>query len=218
MRQDQNIKGFTILELLVVITIVAIVSAVGYPNFMDWREDREIRAATEKVSTMITNINAQLQRGNFQYVQLQINPKGTTETNFYSKGMYQDTFSDIISNSNKNLDCRMVNSGYWDEHKVEETTKSVSVHIDGDGSVCFSKDGSKFKTSGKLDSNINLNINGEAKDDYVIICTTSNAKKTGGKCGVNKASKLEKPAYLVLWSRFGTVKKYKWNGSDWTIQ
>jgi len=217
-RQDQNIKGFTILELLVVITIVAIVSAVGYPNFMDWREDREIRAATEKVSTMITNINAQLQRGNFQYVQLQINPKGTTETNFYSKGMYQDTFSDIISNSNKNLDCRMVNSGYWDEHKVEETTKSVSVHIDGDGSVCFSKDGSKFKTSGKLDSNINLNINGEAKDDYVIICTTSNAKKTGGKCGVNKASKLEKPAYLVLWSRFGTVKKYKWNGSDWTIQ
>ena len=112
----------------------------------------------------------------------------------------------------------MVNSGYWDEHKVEETTKSVSVHIDGDGSVCFSKDGSKFKTSGKLDSNINLNINGEAKDDYVIICTTSNAKKTGGKCGVNKASKLEKPAYLVLWSRFGTVKKYKWNGSDWTIQ
>ena len=218
MRQDQNIKGFTILELLVVITIVAIVSAVGYPNFMDWREDREIRAATEKVSTMITNINAQLQRGNFQYVQLQISPKGTTETNFYSKGMYQDTFSDIISNSNKNLDCRIVNSGYWDEHKVEETTKSVSVHIDGGGSVCFSKDGSKFKTSGKLDSNINLNINGEAKDDYVIICTTSNAKKTGGKCGVNKASKLEKPAYLVLWSRFGTVKKYKWNGSDWTIQ
>ena len=69
MRQDQNIKGFTILELLVVITIVAIVSAVGYPNFMDWREDREIRAATEKVSTMITNINSQLQRGNFQYVQ-----------------------------------------------------------------------------------------------------------------------------------------------------
>ena len=123
-----------------------------------------------------------------------------------------------LSISNKNLDCRMVNSGYWDEHKVEETTKSVSVHIDGDGSVCFSKDGSKFKTSGKLDSNINLNINGEAKDDYVIICTTSNANNTGGKCGLNKASGLEKPAYLVLWSRFGTVKKYKWSGNDWTTQ
>ena len=98
MQLKQDIKGFTILELLVVITIVAIVSAVGYPNFMDWREDREIRAATEKVSTIITNINSQLQRGNFQYVQLQISPKGTTETDFYSKGMYQDTFSDIISN------------------------------------------------------------------------------------------------------------------------
>ena len=36
MQQKQDIKGFTILELLVVITIVAIVSAVGYPNFMEW--------------------------------------------------------------------------------------------------------------------------------------------------------------------------------------
>ena len=61
MQLKQDIKGFTILELLVVITIVAVVSAVGYPNFMDWREDRELRAATEKVSAMITNINTQLQ-------------------------------------------------------------------------------------------------------------------------------------------------------------
>ena len=29
---------------------------------------------------------------------------------------------------------------------------------------------------------------------------------------------LTKPAYLVLWSRFGTVTKYKWGKSDWTIR
>ena len=65
--------------------------------------------------------------------------KGSFRNNFYNnlviltrnKLLYkdfnnQDTFSDIISNSNKNLDCRMVNSGYWDEHKVEETSDEVT--------------------------------------------------------------------------------------------
>ena len=65
----------------------------------------------------------------------------------------------------------------------------------------------------KIDNNINLSINGENKDDYVILCTINNAKKTGNKCDV---SGLEKPAYLVLWSRFGTVKKYKWSGNGWS--
>ena len=69
MLQDQNIKGFTILELLVVIAIVAIVSAVGYPNFMKWKEDRETRAAMEKVSTMMISLNNLSQRGNFPFVQ-----------------------------------------------------------------------------------------------------------------------------------------------------
>ena len=65
MQQDQNIKGFTILELLVVITIVAVISAVGYPNFMDWRKDRVVRAAAEKVATMLTGISTQAQKGYF---------------------------------------------------------------------------------------------------------------------------------------------------------
>ena len=59
MQQKQDIKGFTILELLVVITIVAIVSAVGYPNFMEWSEDRKVRKASEQIASMLTNINTQ---------------------------------------------------------------------------------------------------------------------------------------------------------------
>ena len=84
MQQNQDIKGFTILELLVVITIVAVVSAVGYPNFMDWREDREMRASMEKVSSMLRSINTQVQRGNFAVVQFMVRPK-TNSTEFFSK-------------------------------------------------------------------------------------------------------------------------------------
>ena len=87
MQQKQDIKGFTILELLVVITIVAIVSAVGYPNFMEWSEDRKVRKASEQIASMLTNINTQLQRDNFQYVQFQIIPGGTSSTTIRTKGI-----------------------------------------------------------------------------------------------------------------------------------
>ena len=222
MRQNQNIKGFTILELLAVLVIVVAVSAMGFPNFISWKTDREIRLATEKVSSMITNINTQVKRGNFLYVQLQISPNGVKETNFTTKGIYQDTYSNILNDSNIKIECKIENSKYWDEHKVETTSKSVAVHFDVDSSVCFSKDGSKFLKEGKLKSNINLKIAGEEKADYLILCAPRNAEKTGNKCALDprKVGKPSygKPSYLVLWTRFGTVKKYKWSGSDWNLQ
>ena len=70
MLQDQNIKGFTLLELLVVISIVAIVSAVGIPNFMYYNKYRVLRASTEKVVIMIISINTQSQRGSLPFVQV----------------------------------------------------------------------------------------------------------------------------------------------------
>jgi prepilin-type N-terminal cleavage/methylation domain-containing protein len=42
-QQNQDIKGFTLLELLVVISLVAIISAVAYPNFSSWKKEREVR-------------------------------------------------------------------------------------------------------------------------------------------------------------------------------
>ena len=53
MQQNQDIKGFTLLELLVVITIVIIISAVGYPKFSSWKKDREVRVASENIANMI---------------------------------------------------------------------------------------------------------------------------------------------------------------------
>ena len=54
--------------------------------------------------------------------------------------------------------------------------------------------------------------------DYVIICTNENAVASGGNCAINQANGLEKPAYLVEWTRFGNVSKFKWSGNAWNRQ
>ena len=47
MQQEQKIKGFTILELLVVITIVSIVSAIGYPIIGDKKYTKKSQLVTD---------------------------------------------------------------------------------------------------------------------------------------------------------------------------
>ena len=51
--QDEKIKGFNILELIVVLVIVGVISAIGYPKFSDWRVDRETRNSVIKIKTII---------------------------------------------------------------------------------------------------------------------------------------------------------------------
>ena len=66
---EEKIKGFSILELIVVVVIIGIVSAIGYPNFTEWRKDREVRAAAVDIRSLIEGINAQVQRGQYVFVQ-----------------------------------------------------------------------------------------------------------------------------------------------------
>ena len=96
MQQEQKIKGFTILELLVVITIVSIVSAIGYPRFNDWKTDREVRQALERAASMVNSIITHTQRGSYPYVQIDIR-SSQTQTIFTTKGMSKNKFSNSLN-------------------------------------------------------------------------------------------------------------------------
>ena len=77
--------------------IVGIVSAVAYPNFSDWRKEREVRQGVAKIQSLIKNIYTQTERGTFAFVQVLINP---TDTHIFItvKGMTMQTLASKINN------------------------------------------------------------------------------------------------------------------------
>ena len=219
MKQNQEIKGFTLLELLVVIVIISVVSAIGYPKFTSWKKDREVRYAAEKVTNLLTSISTQAHRGSYPFVQFYIKPSGS-KVEFITKGQSTEQYND---NLNQGIQPECLTTTVFDNNefdKYDSEDEKISVQMNLVGTVCFSQNGTYFKEEGKLhdSNNPNVSIEGRLSNNYVIICSKDNAAKTGKKCATTKGDGLEKPAYLVEWSRFGNISKFKWSGSVWTRQ
>ena len=90
--QEKNIRGFNLLELLVVIAIMSIISAVAYPSFSSWKSEREIRNAATKIKNLFTNINSQVQNGSFSFVQVEVTNE-FDDLAIISKGLNMDAVS-----------------------------------------------------------------------------------------------------------------------------
>ena len=143
---EKKIKGFNILELLVVIVIVGILSAAAYPNFSDWRSERAARANTVKIKNLIQGINAQVQRGLYAYVQVLVE-----NTNDYltvtSKGMKMDTLATMINSSTSDWNTSSDSESrcdtgpdddYWDD---DGSPKIVIIYKEIGGVVVLNDEG-----------------------------------------------------------------------------
>ena len=208
MKLNQEIKGFTLLELLVVLAIVAIISAVGYPNFLSWSKDREVRQATEKLASSITTINTYTQRGTYPFTQLLITP-GDTGVIFTTKGKNKQSLSDLV-NSSTAITCDTLDPDFWSNDEIATNNiDDVYVHFDDVSAICFSKNADNYLETGSIDGQTEIVDDAETNiDNYIIVCGSNN------ECDTDP----QRPAYMVVWSQFGNVSRFKYSGNAWVRQ
>ena len=230
--QDEKIKGFNVLELIVVIAIIGVLSAVAYPNFSDWRKDRETRNSVVKIKSLIEGINAQVQRGQYAFVQVDVEEDDVLIVT--SKGMKPKTLATLLNNGESgwwvtpNERCNTVDKAYWDEDPDPDRNQIIDLDKievrqivldnvattwrDDVGAVCFGKNDQWYSGNGELVSSSGDDV---IVDSYLFICNRSN---TRSQCDIDNVT--GEPTtehdhlYVIEWSRFGNIKLEKWNKRD----
>ena len=102
--QQKKIKGFTILELMVVVIIIGLISAIGFLPFQSWRSDRLARAGAVSVSGVIQDIYSQVQRGHYSFSMFRVHSvTKSNETTWFisSYGMETENFTTLVRNKYK---------------------------------------------------------------------------------------------------------------------
>ena len=219
--QEKNIKGFNLIELFVVIAIISVISAAAYPNFSSWKKAREVRGAAVKIKSLFTNINSQVQRGLYGFVQVEVKATTTGEVEVISKGMKLSNLSSKINdskddwNTDQTLRCALVQD--WDDegnksNKLEVNSlkfDDIAVNFEKkSGTVCFSKDGSWYSTAEEFESSGAFYIC-EGKE---IKC---DVKDNGDPNDLDHDN-----LFALNWSRFGNITLEKWSKSksEWILQ
>tara|TARA_Y100001936_G_scaffold172689_1_gene169122 strand:- start:1004 stop:1717 length:714 start_codon:yes stop_codon:yes gene_type:complete len=232
----KKIKGFTILEVVIVLSLVGIISAIGIPKFNSWNKDRVVRAEAERVRDIVTSITSQVQRGLYGFGQFQVEKDKESNVSFSTNGMLMANIATRVFTGTEL--CRTGEEGvdYWDHFGVNKQNvevrfyKTNEIKVDvSNGVVCFSKDGSLF--SGGIDFGDNADVvetificsrDIETCEDPELDLANTEDEELGGTEEEQETEKDTNPPviYVVSWSRFGNVKLEKWysKSSQWIVQ
>ena len=213
--QKKN-KGFTLLELLIVLVIVSVVSAIGIPNFNSWRSDREVKIVAVKLSDLLTEVYNHTQGSAYPFTQVLINSE-ESEIVVTGHGMSTDQYSTVLyNNNNSRPNCEVGTKGdAWSDINIRplRTDKVLFNFVDTVG-ICFSKRTSHY----------DLNTESTTwEDDGVILCLKAiMTSKEFTECDSDDLEResTNYPAYKVEWSRFGNINMFKYNHSsdEWILQ
>tara|TARA_Y100000816_G_scaffold100240_1_gene69848 strand:- start:2784 stop:3572 length:789 start_codon:yes stop_codon:yes gene_type:complete len=168
--QEKNIKGFNLLELLVVLAIIGAISAAAYPNFSAWSKERKVRSGSEKLLRVLKDIKAQTDRSTFAYVQV-LFENNEDRLLVQTKGMTMQTLATKMNNgadewnTSPNTRCNTGSStgddAYWDTDRTSTSTEiknavysteisEITTNLET-GAICFARNGKFFEADGDVE-------------------------------------------------------------------
>ena len=212
-------NAFTILELLVVLAVIGVFSAIAYPNISNWIADRNVKKEVYEVVNFIKE--KKLMVTNDKYGMIQLSLKPNLEVYTMSKINFINTYRSVSSNSSlkRNNQCTYgtMQSGFVRNQNLETLKLSVSnndsnAHVYPNAAhnppytvLCLTKDNSiSYNRLRKTERDAET---GKTVDIF-IFCSKSNSTQNSCQYNVNLDH-----MYKITISKNINMKVYKKNKS-----
>ena len=215
MQLISNKKAFTIIELLVVLAVMGVFTAIAYPNISSWITDREVKKEVYETVTFIKERKAEVTSGKYGMTQIVLKPNLEVYTmspqNFFNT--YQNISSSSSYKTNKQCDYAWRQSGFSRNSSLETLSFPINVsevqvypngaHNPSATYLCITKDASiKFMQLRKTDRDPDTNQN----VDMFVFCSNSNTTQSTCKFDANYDF-----MYKLNIDNFQNIKVYKKN-------
>ena len=189
-------RGFTIIELLVVLAVMGVFAAIAYPNIMSWITDREVKKEVYETVAFIKERKTEVTSGKYGMTQLHLKPN--LEVYTMSPENFTNTYHSVSSNNsyktNKQCDNGWRQSGFVRNRGLETLKLSVSnndssvhvypnaAHNPSSSVICITKDGTiKYMRVRKADKDPSTGQN----VDMFVFCSKSNSTQNSCKYNAN---------------------------------
>ena len=212
-------RAFTILELLVVLAVIGVFSAIAYPNVTGWIADRNVKNVAFETVAFVKDRKSEVTSGKYGMTQILFNRQLEVFTMSPTKfiEIYKSTNSPFSSHK-QNYTCGFGDTaGFTRQNQYGKEdfgpyVQESDVHIYPSAwhnpmrtAVCITKDGSI--------SYYRPNQNGRIKDqstgqmvDFFLFCSKSNSTERSCKYNSNLEYR-----YMITLDRFQNMKVFRYN-------
>ena len=114
------VKGFTIIELLVVLAVIGVFTSFAYPNISNWIKDREVKKATYDVVTFIKELKSEVNNGKYSMAFFHLNPN--LAAHYMTTEDYTSTYKGFSNNEYKS---KRFCTQPWKQKTLKYSTKQI---------------------------------------------------------------------------------------------